>query len=289
MTRPPLLGAKALQPTTLGDPDQSPTLTAAATQMGVVLGTAAYMSPEQAKGKVVDRRSDVWAFGAVLYEMLAGRRAFVGDDVSDMLVSVFRDDPDWSALHSEVPSRVRQAIQVCLKKDPMQRVRDIAAIRLALEGAFETTGMPSSEQPTILKVQVWQRPVPLLLAGVVLAAMAGLSVWTLFGSGTRLPLQPTNRFALLTLATSGEFALGNGNRLTVSPDGRSVAYTGQGEGGTQLYQRRLDQLDATPLRETEGANRPFFSPDGQWVGFSAATRARPTNRIPRTRPRRCLP
>ena len=116
--------AKALDTTPQGDPSQSPTLTAAATQMGVIMGTAAYMSPEQAKGRTVDRRSDVWAFGAVLYEMLAGRRAFVGNDVSDTLVSVFRDDPDWAALPDDMPSRVLQAVQVCLQKDPKQRVRE---------------------------------------------------------------------------------------------------------------------------------------------------------------------
>ena len=110
--------AKALDPNPEGDPSQSPTLTAAATQMGVIMGTAAYMSPEQAKGKVADRRSDVWAFGAVLYEMLAGRRAFVGDDVSDTLVSVFRDEPDWSKLPDDVPERVRQAIQVACRRSP---------------------------------------------------------------------------------------------------------------------------------------------------------------------------
>ena len=142
--------AKALDPSPTGDPSQSPTLTAAATQMGVIVGTAAYMSPEQAKGKAVDRRSDVWAFGAVLYEMLSGRRAFVGDDVSDTLVSVFRDDPDWSALHDEVPPSVRQAIRVCLQKDPKQRVRDISAIRLAMEGAFEAPVSASSDLPSAL-------------------------------------------------------------------------------------------------------------------------------------------
>ena len=126
------------------NPSESPTVTAAATAQGVILGTAAYMSPEQAKGKPADQRSDVWAFGAVLYEMLSGRRAFSGDNVSETLVAVFRDDPDWSALSSDVPSGVKKAVEVCLQKDPTQRVRDIGAIRLAMDGVFEATPLEAS-------------------------------------------------------------------------------------------------------------------------------------------------
>ena len=134
--------AKAFQPDA-SDPNMSmsPTisLTAAATQMGMVIGTAAYMSPEQASGKAVDKRADVWAFGAVLFEMLTGAKPFVGDDVSDTLALVLKFEPAWDSLPADVPARVRQLVQTCLQKNPKQRVHDVADVRLAMEGAFETT------------------------------------------------------------------------------------------------------------------------------------------------------
>ncbi|OFW30000.1 MAG: hypothetical protein A3H97_22150 [Acidobacteria bacterium RIFCSPLOWO2_02_FULL_65_29] len=137
--------AKALESNVV-DPHMSasPTmsLSAAASRVGMVLGTAAYMAPEQAKGKPVDKRADIWAFGAVLYEMMAGKRAFTGDDVSDTLVSVLRDDPDWSALPPDTPASTRQTLRVCLQKDAKRRVGDISAVKLALEGAFETPATP---------------------------------------------------------------------------------------------------------------------------------------------------
>ena len=138
MTRPPLLGAKALDHSPQGDPDQSPTLTAAATQMGVIMGTAAYMSPEQARGKPVDKRADIWAFGAVVYEMLTGRKPFGGDDVSQTLARVIEREPDWHALSELVPPVLTLFLRRCLDKDPAQRIHDVADVRLALDGAFET-------------------------------------------------------------------------------------------------------------------------------------------------------
>src|SRR5262245_45537821 len=116
----------------------SPTLSMAATNPGIILGTAGYMSPQQAKGRAVDKRADIWAFAVILYEMLTGKRAFRGDDVSDTLVAILRDDPDWSALPPDTPARIRQILRVCLQRDPKQRVQSIGDVRLALEGAFET-------------------------------------------------------------------------------------------------------------------------------------------------------
>ena len=131
--------ARALDTTAEGDPSQSPTLTAAATQMGVIMGTAAYMSPEQARGRPVDKRADIWAFGCVLFEMLTGRRAFEGEDASVTLAEVIKSDPDFDAMPDDVPRWVRNALRVCLQKDPRQRGGDVGAIRLAMEGTFETT------------------------------------------------------------------------------------------------------------------------------------------------------
>ena len=264
--------AKALEATSDGDPSQSPTLTAAATQMGVIMGTAAYMSPEQAKGKTVDRRSDVWAFGAVLYEMLAGRRAFVGDDVSDTLVSVFRDDPDWSRLSDDVPARVRQAIQVCLQKEPKQRVRDIVAVRLAMEGVFETTVSAPTEPAVVPTLQVWQRPLAALGIVVVAVLVSGLAVWTMMRAE---PLQAPDlmRFAIVPPVNATLNDRGNRQDLAISPDGTQVVYVGRALGGERrLNLRPLDQLVGAPLRGGEGGVGPFVSPDGGWVGFVDGTR-----------------
>ena len=138
--------AKALDTAPEGDPSQSPTLTAAATQMGVIMGTAAYMSPEQARGKVVDKRADIWAFGVVLYEMLTGQRPFQGEDVSLTLASVMKSDINVTVLPENLPETLRTVIRQCLQKDTKQRVADMQDVRLAMEGVFETTVGASSEQ-----------------------------------------------------------------------------------------------------------------------------------------------
>ena len=155
--------AKTLDPSPDADPSQSPTLTAAATQMGVIMGTAAYMSPEQARGKPVDKRADIWAFGAVLFEMLTGQRAFPADDVSGTLVAVLTTDVDLDRLPTETPPRVRRVLAACLQKDRRQRVRDIADVRLAMEGAFETTVGTSSDGMDTPTLQLWERPLPLAI------------------------------------------------------------------------------------------------------------------------------
>ena len=147
--------AKALESSPVGDPSLSPTLTAAATQMGVIMGTAAYMSPEQARGKPVDGRADIWAFGAVLYEMLSGQRLFQGDDVSLTLAKVLEKEPTWEALPSAVPPRMANVIRRCLQKDSRQRVQAIGDVRLAMEGAFETTGgcvIPTDRRPSAARL-----------------------------------------------------------------------------------------------------------------------------------------
>ena len=258
--------AKALDPAPDVDPSQSPTLTAAATQMGVIMGTAAYMSPEQAKGKTVDRRADVWAFGAVLYEMLAGRRAFVGADVSDTLVSVFRDDPDWSRLSSDVPARVRQTVQVCLQKDPEQRVRDVAAVRLAMEGAFETIAATPSDTVVAPPLQLWQQPVAALGVPVVAVLVTAVAVWSL----TRPDVVPADvmRFVIPPPDAAPFDFGGNYPDLAMTADGTQVIYQARAPGGgRQLHLRPLDQFVGAPLRGGEGGEAPFVSPDGEWVGF----------------------
>ena len=178
--------AKAFQPDA-SDPglSASPTisLTAAATQMGMVIGTAAYMSPEQAKGKVVDKRADVWAFGVVLYEILTGERPFRGDDVSTTLAQVIDRDPEWDELPDSLPPVVLIYLRRCLAKEPKQRVHDVADVRLALAGAFDLPA-PNSVAPhdtsaVVPQLKVWQRPVVAIAVALLLVAITGLAVWSL--------------------------------------------------------------------------------------------------------------
>ena len=179
--------AKAFQPDASdASASMSPTisLTAAATQMGMVIGTAAYMAPEQAKGKVIDRRADIWAFGAVFFEMLTGERAFAGGDVSETLAQVIMKEVDWTALPSDTPASLRQLLQRCLERDPRQRLRDIGEARIGIVGSGTVPASAVAEAAWPQQLQVWQRPIPLALAGVALVTMTALAVWSLMRPGT---------------------------------------------------------------------------------------------------------
>ena len=248
--------AKALDTTPEGDPSLSPTLTAAATQMGVIMGTAAYMSPEQARGKPVDKRADIWAFGAVLFEMLTGKRAFGGEDVSVTLADVIRADPAWELLPDAVSPSLQTYLGRCLHKDPTQRVQAIGDLRLALEGAFETTVVVPSAGAATTQPAGWRQALP-WVAGIMLAVIASATVWTLM----RPAPQPLTRFWLLPPA--GVQLHGS---VKLAPDGQTVAFIGLNEGQPQVYVRALDQLAAVPVRGTEGMNWVMdLSPDGQWL------------------------
>jgi len=247
--------AKALAPAddVSAETSQSPTLTKG-TALGAILGTASYMSPEQAKGKLVDKRADVWAFGVVLYEMLTGARPFRGNDISDTLVSVFRDEPDWDALPSDVPPRVVQAMRACLKKDAVQRARDVGDVRLAMEGTFETE-TPAAKVAS----RVRPRPSPLASGAIalLLVGVTGIAIWNL------KPDAP-GRVTRLALTMSSSLTMASGvSVLAISPDGARIVY----DTPVGLYVRSMDQLEPTLLPGTESADGPFFSPDGEWIGF----------------------
>ena len=257
--------AKALETTPEGDPSLSPTLTAAATQMGVILGTAAYMSPEQARGKTVDRRADIWSFGVVLYEMLTGMRPFRGEDVSLTLASVMKSDVDVKTLPPALPERLRTVLRRCLEKDPLQRIRDMGDLRLAMEGAFETTVSAVTEPSVAPQLQVWQRPIPLAVAALVIAAIAGAMGWGLMRPAPA-PVGTVTRFPFIL--PEGD-VMGIANGMALSPDGRMLVYAAERDGARQLFIRLRDQMTVRPLGGTEGARHPFFSPNGAWVGFFA--------------------
>jgi serine/threonine-protein kinase len=256
----------------------SPTLTARSTQLGMILGTAAYMAPEQAKGRAVDRRADVWAFGVVFFEMLAGRRAFEGDDVSDVLASVLKTDPDWTALPADLPAPVRRLLRRCLEKDPKKRLRDVAEGMLQLEeglGGGSTTssvGMGAAELRTSnLALQtsakpLWRRLLPLAAtAGVTALALVGLKAWM---APTTPPAPATIRFNHVPLDAAPLFVSISMRDVGITPDGSAVIFAaGDGSLPSALWIRRLDQLDASPIRGAERALNPFVSPDSQSVGF----------------------
>ncbi len=262
--------AKALEPAgTSSSPDlsQSPTLASPAmSQAGIILGTAAYMSPEQARGKVVDRRADVWAFGVELYEMLTGGRAFPGEDMTDTLAAVVRSEPSWDALPAALSPTLRVYLLRCLHKDPKQRLGDIRNMRLALEGAFDVTS-PQAVESVGAEETPWRRTRSWALPALV-AVTSGIAVWNLKPTPPQ-PALPVSRtvVALQADETILPNALGP---LTLSPDGSLMVYAAQvGNDPVRLYLRRMDSLEHTALSGTDGADSPFLSPDGQWLGFFA--------------------
>ena len=213
--------------------------------MGVIMGTAAYMSPEQAKGKPVDHRADIWAFGVVLYEMLTGQRAFDGETVSETLADVMKTDPNWERLPAGVPAVLDNILRRCLQRDPHQRVRDVGDVRLAMDGAFETTAITASE-PIIVSRGLWQRPFLLVILGLVVATVAGLAGWSV--RGPEVVRADLMRFTIVP-RESAPLKTDGGGVLAISPDGSDVVYASDApDGATQLYRRSVDELVGVPLR-----------------------------------------
>ena len=254
--------AKAMDPGGLGATTtamNSPTLTARATEMGMILGTAAYMAPEQARGKAVDKRADIWAFGAVLYEMLTGARPFDGEDIAETIGAVIHKEPDWARLPAATPPSIIVVLRRCLQKDPKQRLRDIGDVRLALEGAFETAAAPAAVTAKTAAPRgrlVWLALGVMALAAIVLAIPA-VRHWR-----ESAPTQLSGRFNVaLPGRPQGNFAL--------SPSGRLLAFTTADGGPRRLWIRPLNALDARPLPGTDNAEYPFWSPDEEHLGFFA--------------------
>ena len=260
--------AKALDPNPEADPSQSPTLTAAATQMGVIMGTAAYMSPEQARGKPVDKRADIWAFGVVFLEMLTGRTVFEGEDVSMTLSSVLQREPDWSHLPSAVSPSLSAFLHRCLDKESKQRVGDIRDMRLAMEGAFESTvSTPSAPVPDGM-----ERASPLKVAvplAIVALVVGSGGTWWVTRPASVAPAPTMRLEATLTGQGPDEEVLG----AALSPDGTHLAYVVGRSEATGLFLRALDEGEDALLVSGNVWNA-FFSPDGQWVGYTTLSEVR---------------
>jgi eukaryotic-like serine/threonine-protein kinase len=248
-----------------GDPSSvdisnSPTLSQAATMQGVILGTAAYMSPEQARGRAVNKATDIWAFGCVLYEMLCGHKPFDGEDVTEILASVVKTEPDWSGLPEATPQAIRVLLRRCLRKDRRQRLQDATGIRIEIEDVL------SGAIPSAAPVQAVAEPKPQLpfgwmaLAAVLFVALASLAFVHFRESPATLQ---TIRFQLSGPENS------NVNFFQLSPDGQYLAFIEQKEGQAELWVRPLGSLEAQPLRGTDEATYPFWSPDSASIGFFA--------------------
>ena len=245
-----------------GNLSQSPTLAHTGTAAGLILGTAAYMSPEQARARPVDKRADIWAFGVVVYEMITGRRLFEGETVSDVLAAVLRQDVPWASLPPSTPAGVRLLLQRCLERDPKLRLRDIGEATVAL-GAAAIRPEPGAAAPA---ARLPRRGAVALVA----LALAALATGAWLGRATA-PRPPVPRVVRLTFTPPLGLTLAQANlqtlrSLALSPDGTRLAYGANG----RLYVRPLDALDPVEVPGSAGGSNPFFSPDGEWLGFSAA-------------------
>ena len=254
--------------------ENSPTITAMMSQGGVILGTAAYMSPEQARGKKVDRRADIWSFGVVLFEMLSGKRMFEGETVSDTLAAVLRAEPAWDALPEATSPGMRRLLERCLERDPLRRLRDVGEARIFLEDGANDSSILASSSSLIMaggEPAAAGRRVPAWIpwtAMIVLATLGVLFGWQVLGRSEPAQLFNTT----LPNPTDGVFHLlsTRPGPATLSPDGTMVVYSVREESGTiRLHLRRLDRPEATAISGTDGAAYPFWSPDSRFLGFTA--------------------
>jgi serine/threonine-protein kinase len=259
---------KALDEEPISESANSPTKTLGGTRAGIILGTAGYMSPEQAKGRAADKRSDVWAFGCVVYEMLTGARAFDGEDITETLAAIVRGEPNWAALPANVPPSVRELLEHCLIKNRAERLSDMSVVRYLLS---ERT-LSGSPLPTAATAPA--RPARsvgwFITAGLVVAAV-------LLTTGVMRFWNPAGALAASTGVTRLSIALPDGDQIgfvnqapvAISPDGATVVYPGIRGGTLQLYVRGLSEAEPKALAGTDGGKSPFFSPDGRWIGFFA--------------------
>jgi len=250
----------------------SPTLTVAATQMGIIIGTAAYMSPEQAAGQAADRRADIWSFGVVVLEMLVGRRTFGGETVSHVLASVLKDEPEWEKLPPDLPPRLRELLHTCLRKKARRRLQAIGDARVILEEYLaDPASFAPQPVPVMAAVDAPARRasrLPWAVAGLLAAGLLG----ALYALWSRAPLaHPPTRVSIV--GPKGETLFGGyGSSVAIAPDGSMLTYVLEQNAGRQLYTHALDRWEPTVLVPGgQEAYQPFFSPDGQWVGFVTRT------------------
>jgi hypothetical protein len=257
------------------DPALSPTVTSAGSRSGMILGTAAYMSPEQARGQPLDRRTDIWSFGCVIFECLTGRKAFTGSTVSDILAGVLKSPPDWSALPTGTSPRLRELLGRCLEKDVRKRLRDMGDARLDLDASSPAEPVAAATDGTgrVLTAPVSKRRfgVPSLVGAVLVGIAAGIALWNL-PPGTRFGAGGAGRDVTSVSVVAPEGL--NPSDPRISGDGRLISFIGrpeiEGPGAERrLYLRRMDRYESTPVEGSEGVRGQAISPDGRWVAFIA--------------------
>ena len=254
--------AKVIDPMGRAGPaTNSPTMASPATRSGIILGTAAYMAPEQARGSAVDKRADIWAFGVVLYEMLTARRAFDGETISDTIAAVLRQDVDWNQLTPDTPNEIRRLLRRCIERNPKNRLHDAADARLIIADVLSG----GDEQPIVSAGPSRTRPSWRWLAvGAAASAAAGaLLAWSLTSRAPRA--EPVDQIVRFAVEPPPEVT--NVSYIAAANDGRFLVYEAQVDGEFRLFIRRFDELESRLLAGTEGARGPFLSPDGAWVGF----------------------
>jgi eukaryotic-like serine/threonine-protein kinase len=239
---------------------ESPTVTGVATRAGTILGTAPYMSPEQAKGRPVDRRTDLWAFGVVLYELLAGTRPFQGESVAEILSHVLTETPNWALLPAATPAPIRTLLRRCLEKNPARRLDSAVALRLEIDEALVSPGgvMAVGGSEARRRRFTWEAIAALVGTSLVVA----LGTWVVVRNDPSAPALPV-RFTITFPPTEPMELTFRGRDIALSPDGRYLAYQSRG----RLMLRAFDQLGAVPLAGVSGGRTPFFSPDSRWIGF----------------------
>jgi serine/threonine-protein kinase len=242
------------------DLSNGPTLTAMGTEEGKILGTPAYMSPEQARGKPVDKRTDIWAFGCVLYELLTGKRAFRGETTQDTVAAILERAPDWQVLPATAPTQIHELLRRCLQKDKTLRLRDAGDVRIEIHEALTD---PSEKPPAAAALKGRRQTLLWSIASsLAVAIVVAIAAWNLKPA----PRLPVTR---LTMSLPPGERLDTGRAIAISPDGTRLVYAaGPNNVTTQLYIRAMDGLEARPVPGTEGGHNPFFSPNGQWIGFT---------------------
>ena len=258
------------------DLSQAPTVSAGGTRDVMILGTPAYMSPEQARGQAVDKRADIWAFGCVLYETLTRRAAFPGETISDTIAAVLEREPDWSALPPVMPASIHRLLRRCLEKDPKRRLRDIGDVRIELDEALTVPVRPEREpspvgRPHVLTRPIWKRALPIAAAAVLATALSSVAWWSVRSSSPPLPVTRLT----FTLPEGQRLPIGDGSStVAISPDGMQMFFVAAGRPYWRPYLRLMSQFGVKPIPWTDAAqnpNNPVFSPDGRSIAYSFHT------------------